>query len=58
MTAPYSAKDDRGLFWNDGRIGIDWPIKGDAILSEKDKVQPKLADLAPCFHFSEVTEKV
>ena len=56
VTAPYSAKDDRGLLWNDPDIGIDWPFKGDAVLSEKDKVQPRLAELAPSFTYS-VVEK-
>lgn len=52
VTAPYSAKDDRGLFWNDPEIGIDWPIEADdAILSDKDRVQPRLADLPPAFSF-------
>ena len=31
--------------WDDPEIGIDWPIKGDAILSQKDAAAPLLADL-------------
>jgi dTDP-4-dehydrorhamnose 3,5-epimerase len=58
VTAPYSAKDDGGLLWNDPEIGIDWPIKAeDAVLSEKDKVQPRLADLPPVFHYTPSLEK-
>jgi dTDP-4-dehydrorhamnose 3,5-epimerase len=58
VTAPYSAADDRGLLWNDPAIGINWPVaEKDAILSEKDAKQPKLADLPPAFHYIPSTEK-
>lgn len=57
VTAPYSAKDDRGLLWNDAEIGIDWPLEGDAVLSDKDKAQPRLADLPPSFDYSASVEK-
>lgn len=51
VTAPYSAENDRGLLWSDPDIGIEWPLPlKDAILSNKDKVQPTLADLPPYFH--------
>jgi dTDP-4-dehydrorhamnose 3,5-epimerase len=59
VTAPYSAKDDRGLLWNDPDIGIDWPVDGaDAILSDKDRAQPRLADLPPFFSFAPAAEHV
>ncbi|MFG1342076.1 dTDP-4-dehydrorhamnose 3,5-epimerase [Xanthobacter autotrophicus] len=52
VTAPYSAANDRGLLWNDLDIGIEWPIEtGQAMLSDKDKVQPRLADLPPSFSY-------
>ncbi|OQP83604.1 dTDP-4-dehydrorhamnose 3,5-epimerase [Rhizobium rhizosphaerae] len=52
VTAPYSAAHDRGLLWNDADVGIDWPLAGDgAILSDKDKVQPTLADLPHSFDY-------
>lgn len=52
VTAPYSAQHDRGLLWNDPEIGIVWPIAGgEAVLSDKDKVQPALADLPPSFTY-------
>jgi dTDP-4-dehydrorhamnose 3,5-epimerase len=58
VTAPYSAKDDGGLLWNDPAIGIDWPVEAeDAVLSEKDKMQPHLADLPPVFHYTPSLEK-
>jgi dTDP-4-dehydrorhamnose 3,5-epimerase len=34
----YAPEYDRTLLWNDPKIGIDWPIQGEIILSEKDKV--------------------
>jgi dTDP-4-dehydrorhamnose 3,5-epimerase len=48
----YSAEHDKGLLWNDPALGIEWPVAEDeAILSAKDKVQPRLADLPPYFQF-------
>jgi dTDP-4-dehydrorhamnose 3,5-epimerase len=53
VTAPYSAVSDRGLLWNDPRIGITWPLPlEDAFLSDKDKLQPTLANLLPSFKFN------
>lgn len=50
VTALYSAAHDRGLRWDDPAIGITWPDSaGDVVLSDKDKVQPLLADLPPSF---------
>lgn len=47
VTNFYRKDDEGGLFWNDENLKIDWPIKkGDeVILSEKDKINPKLKDL-------------
>jgi len=48
----YSAEHDKGLLWNDPALGIEWPVGEDeAILSAKDKVQPRLAELPPYFYF-------
>ncbi len=48
----YAPDHDKGLLWNDPALGIEWPVaEKEAILSAKDKVQPRLADLPPYFHF-------
>lgn len=50
VTDYYSPDHDRGLLWNDPELGIIWPVNGEqAILSGKDKVQPRLADLETNF---------
>lgn len=43
-TAPYSARDEVGVIWNDPAIGIQWPI-GEPLLSAKDKALPRLAEI-------------
>lgn len=50
VTNYYSPQHDLGLLWNDPALAIAWPIsEADAILSAKDKVQPRLADLPAYF---------
>ena len=51
---PYSAPHDGGIFWNDPAIGIIWPFEtGRAVLSDKDRKAPRLADLPRLFEFGE-----
>ena len=46
----YAPDHDKGLLWNDPALGIAWPLAGDeAILSEKDRIQPRLQELATPF---------
>jgi len=40
----YSPPDERGIFWADPTINIDWPITT-PILSEKDSRNPRLNDV-------------
>ena len=48
----YSAEHEKGLLWNDPALGIEWPDAAEeAILSDKDKVQSRLAELPAYFHF-------
>lgn len=48
----YSPEHDLGLAWNDPALGIAWPVGDDeALLSDKDRRQPLLADLPPYFRY-------
>ena len=50
VTNYYSPEHDKGLLWNDPALGIAWPIAAnEAILSDKDRKQPRLADLPAYF---------
>jgi dTDP-4-dehydrorhamnose 3,5-epimerase len=46
VTSHYSPTHERGLAWNDPALAISWPVSSqDAILSDKDRLHPKIADL-------------
>ena len=46
VTNPYDKESDAGIAFDDPEIGIEWPIDiKSAILSEKDKSQPKLSSI-------------
>lgn len=48
----YSPEHDRGLLWNDSALGIAWPLaEGEAVLSDKDRRHPVLADLPAFFAY-------
>lgn len=50
VTNYYSAEHDRGLKWDDPALGIDWPLDAEkAMLSDKDRKQPLLAELGEAF---------
>ena len=52
VTAFYAPDHDHGVLWSDPAIGIAWPVTvDDARLSDKDKVQPLLADVDSPFVF-------
>jgi len=40
VTAPYNAKSEIGIRWDDPSFKIDWPEKTNAIVSDKDKAWP------------------
>ncbi len=44
----YSPQHERTLLWNDSELGIDWPVDGEPILSEKDLQGIPFAD-AECY---------
>jgi dTDP-4-dehydrorhamnose 3,5-epimerase len=46
----YSRDHDLGVRWNDPALAIDWPVgPNDAIVSDKDRALPLLADLPRYF---------
>jgi dTDP-4-dehydrorhamnose 3,5-epimerase len=50
VTQYYSPAHDRGVVWNDPELGIAWPVTGsEALLSEKDRKLPRLADCQEFF---------
>lgn len=52
VTNYYSPEHDKGLLWNDPALGIEWPVsESEVVLSDKDRVQPRLADLGRVFEY-------
>jgi dTDP-4-dehydrorhamnose 3,5-epimerase len=50
VTNYYAPEHDRGMLWNDPDLGIAWPIaEGEAILSDKDRKQPRFRELQTYF---------
>ncbi|WEX75761.1 dTDP-4-dehydrorhamnose 3,5-epimerase [Sinorhizobium numidicum] len=55
VTNYYSSAHDRGLLWNDPALNIAWPVSASAaILSEKDKMHPRLSELEDAFTYGEI----
>lgn len=52
VTSYYAPEHDRGLTWDDPALNIKWNIaRQEATLSEKDSMQPLLAELPDYFHY-------
>jgi dTDP-4-dehydrorhamnose 3,5-epimerase len=50
VSALYAPDHDAGIAWDDPVLGIAWPIvDGSVTLSDKDRVLPRLRDIAPPF---------
>jgi dTDP-4-dehydrorhamnose 3,5-epimerase len=45
-TDVYTPQAEGGIAWDDPDIGIEWPV-ADVLLSDKDKVYPRLKDVPP-----------
>jgi dTDP-4-dehydrorhamnose 3,5-epimerase len=53
VSAHYAPEHDFGVLWNDPALAIAWPVAAaNAIVSEKDARQPRLADLPTYFTVS------
>ncbi|MFN3867590.1 MAG: dTDP-4-dehydrorhamnose 3,5-epimerase [Hyphomicrobiaceae bacterium] len=52
VTDFYAPECDRGIAWDDPALAIAWPVPaGGAILSDKDRKAPRLADIEPPFAY-------
>jgi dTDP-4-dehydrorhamnose 3,5-epimerase len=50
VTNYYSAAHERGIRWNDPKLGIAWGVdENSAVLSEKDRKNPPLAEATDLF---------
>ena len=50
VSAPYAPAHDLGLAWDDPALAIAWPVgPHEAVLSDKDRRHPRLADLPAVF---------
>ena len=45
VTEFYAPQDERVILWNDPDLAIRWPLKGEPILSEKDKAGHSFREL-------------
>ncbi len=41
----YAPQTEGGVIWNDPDLAIAWPLDGDPVLSDKDRLLPRLTDL-------------
>lgn len=54
LDAPYAPETEGGLHWADPDLGIDWPVsEAEAVLSDKDRLYPRLKDLESPFRYEE-----
>lgn len=52
VTNYYSPEHDRGVYWNDPALGIEWPVReSEAIVSDRDRKLSRFAELPRYFHF-------
>lgn len=50
VDAYYAPRHDFGILWNDPALGIAWPLpEARTILSDKDRAQPRLAEIESPF---------
>ena len=49
----YAPEAEGALRWDDPDIGIEWPLQGNPILSEKDAIAPLLKDFESPFIFGQ-----
>ena len=47
VTDYYAPKDEHSLLWNDPVLGIEWPLAGEPVLTDKDRQGRPLAQAEP-----------
>lgn len=50
LSSAYDPATESGVAWDDPDIGVDWPLD-EPLLSERDKVAPRLAEVAAMLPF-------
>jgi dTDP-4-dehydrorhamnose 3,5-epimerase len=54
VTADYDRAAERAVIWNDPDLALPWPVAaGEALLSDKDRVMPRLAECESWFSYTE-----
>jgi dTDP-4-dehydrorhamnose 3,5-epimerase len=52
VTGDYNKAAERGVIWNDPDLALPWPVApGEALLSDKDKILPRLAECEAWYRF-------
>jgi dTDP-4-dehydrorhamnose 3,5-epimerase len=52
VTADYDRGAERAVIWNDPDLALPWPVAPElALLSDKDKILPRLAECEPWFAY-------
>lgn len=51
VDAPYDRAAERGVAWDDPDLALPWPLPaGEAVVSDKDRVLPRLKDCEAWYH--------
>jgi dTDP-4-dehydrorhamnose 3,5-epimerase len=50
LSSVYDPATESGIAWDDPEVGVEWPV-ADPLLSERDKVAPKLSEVANSLPF-------
>jgi dTDP-4-dehydrorhamnose 3,5-epimerase len=45
LSSLYDPETEAGIAWDDPDVGVEWPISN-PVLSERDKMAPRLSDIA------------
>ncbi|HWH13158.1 MAG TPA: dTDP-4-dehydrorhamnose 3,5-epimerase [Miltoncostaeaceae bacterium] len=42
----YDAATEAGIAWDDPDVGVEWPLAGEAVVSDRDRAAPRLREVA------------